>query len=481
MDDNFKVRKICCVGAGFVGGPTMAVIAENCPDIQIKVVDSNAERIQSWNNSDLSKLPVFEKGLDRIISNTRNKNLFFQTDIDEAIANADMIFISVNTPIKNKGIGAGQTSDLKWVESCARQISKIAKGHTIVVEKSTLPVRTAKTIKDILISGKSNLNEPIRKTFSVLSNPEFLAEGSAINDLEKPDRILIGGEDKLSIDALEEIYLNWVPKDKIIKTSLWSSELSKLTANAFLAQRVSSINSISAICEISGADIYEVSNAIGKDNRIGSKFLNPGPGFGGSCFKKDILNLVYLCNYFGLKEVGDFWESIIKINEWQQNRIYKIIVERLFGNLAGKKIAIFGFAFKAGTNDTRESPAIEISKNLLSEGAFLAIHDPKVTEEQISRDLCTFDREKIIIDKCSNKYTESTWQYFDDLYEAALDADAIVILTEWPEFKKINWERISLNINSPSWVFDSRGILNVQFVEKYGLNIWQLGDGSFNQ
>ena len=236
MDDNFKVRKICCVGAGFVGGPTMAVIAENCPDIEIRVVDSNAERIQSWNSSDLSKLPVFEKGLDRIILKTRNKNLFFQTDVNEAIANADMIFISVNTPTKNKGIGAGQTSDLKWVESCARQISKIARGHTIVVEKSTLPVRTAKTIKDILISSKSNLGESKIKTFSVLSNPEFLAEGSAINDLEKPDRILIGGEDQLSINALEKIYLNWVPKDKIIKTSLWSSELSKLTANAFLAK-----------------------------------------------------------------------------------------------------------------------------------------------------------------------------------------------------------------------------------------------------
>ena len=343
-----------------------------------------------------------------------------------------------------------------------------------------MPVRTAKTIKDILISSKSNLGESKIKTFSVLSNPEFLAEGSAINDLEKPDRILIGGEDQLSINALEKIYLNWVPKDKIIKTSLWSSELSKLTANAFLAQRVSSINSISAICEISGADIYEVSNAIGKDNRIGSKFLNPGPGFGGSCFKKDILNLVYLCNYFGLKEVGDFWESIIKINEWQQNRIYKIIVEKLFGNLAGKKIAIFGFSFKAGTNDTRESPAIEISKNLLSEGAFLGIYDPKVSEEQISRDLFTFERRKIKIDEF-NDHIESTWQYFDDLYEAALNADAIVILTEWPEFKEVNWERISSDMNSPSWVFDSRGILDVQFVEQYGINIWQLGDGSFNK
>ena len=471
MNNFLKVTRICCVGAGYVGGPTMAVIADNCPEIKINVVDRNPERINSWNDEDLSKLPIYEKGLDKIIERTRNKNLFFSTKIDEAIENADMIFISVNTPIKSKGLGAGQTSDLKWVESCARQISLKANGHTIVVEKSTLPVRTAKTIKDILFSANNN------KTFSVLSNPEFLAEGSAIKNLEKPDRILIGGEDELAIQSLSEIYSKWVPKEKIIKTNLWSSELSKLTSNAFLAQRISSINSISAICEASGADVYQVANAIGKDTRIGSEFLKPGPGFGGSCFKKDILNLVYLCNYFGLNEVANFWESVVKINQWQQNRIYKKIVENLFGNIAGKKIAILGFAFKADTNDTRESPSINISRNLLLEGAFLAIHDPKVKLEQISNDLdnYSFDQEKNDGD-LNNK--ESNWAQYKDLYEAAEDSHALIILTEWENYKNIDWKKISKKMKKPAWVFDTRGILEKDEIRKTDINLWQLGDGS---
>ena len=475
--NNLKVRKICCVGAGYVGGPTMAVIADHCSDIKINVVDRNEERIRSWNNNDLTKLPIYEKGLDKIIKRTRNKNLFFSTKVEDAISDADMIFISVNTPIKNKGLGAGQTSDLKWVEACARKISLYAKGHTIVVEKSTLPVKTAQTIKDILFSSYEDHGSENKKTFSILSNPEFLAEGTAILNLEKPDRILIGGEDELSIEALVEIYLRWVPKEKIIRSNLWSSELSKLTSNAFLAQRISSINSISAICEASGADVYEVANAIGKDTRIGSEFLNPGPGFGGSCFKKDILNLVYLCNYFGLSEVANFWESIVRINQWQQDRIYKKIVESLFGNISGKKIVILGFAFKAGTNDTRESPAISISKNLLLEGANLAIHDPKVQPKQILKDLSDFllTQEE---NKQDLKNNECNLIFYSDIYKAAKDAHAVIIITEWDDYKKINWGMISKNMNKPSWVFDTRGILEKEKIKKFGIKVWQLGDGS---
>ena len=378
----YSVQRICCIGAGYVGGPTMAVFAKNCPNIQFEVVDINKERIEAWNSLDLSQLPVFENGLAGVIELVRGKNLIFSTNVNDAIKKADMIFISVNTPIKRKGLGAGETSDLRWVESCARQISKIAENHTIVVEKSTLPVKTAQTIKDILFSTDFDLKD---KSFSVLSNPEFLAEGTAIKDLEDPDRVLIGGDDIKAMDALKNIYLNWIPENKLIFTNLWSSELSKLTANAFLAQRISSINSISAICEVTGADVNEVASAIGKDSRIGSKFLKSGPGFGGSCFKKDILNLVYLSKYYGLYEVADYWRNVVEINSWQQKRIYQIIVKKLFGNLADKKIAILGFAFKENTNDTRESPSIEICKNLLNEGAFLSIHDVKVSKDIIEK------------------------------------------------------------------------------------------------
>ena len=477
MNSKKKIKKICCVGAGFVGGPTMAVIAYNCPDIEINVVDISEERINQWNSEDYSNLPVYEKGLEEILEKTRGKNLFFSTEIDSAIEQSQMIFISVNTPVKQSGIGAGQMSDLRYVESCARKISEKSKGHTIVIEKSTLPVRTAETIKSILHSTKKKGDALGVKTFSVLSNPEFLAEGTAINDLQNPDRVLIGGEDEFSINALEEIYLNWVPKEKIIKTNLWSSELSKLAANAFLAQRISSINSISAFCEVSGANVYEVSKAIGKDKRIGSSFLQSGPGFGGSCFKKDILNLVYLCNYFGLKEVGDYWQGVIKINEWQQERIYKIIVDKLFGNLSSKKIAILGFAFKSETNDTRESPAISISKKLLSEGAFLKIHDPKVKVSQIIKDLPNY---KYLENYSSseNQTIQKSWTFCNDVFEAANDVDAIVILTEWGEYKTINWEEIYLKMRNPSWLFDTRGIIDLQKVKKTAINVWQLGNSN---
>ena len=461
MIENFVVNKICCIGAGYVGGPTMAVIANNCPKIQVTVLDIDEKRISAWNDANLKNLPIYEPGLGEIVKRCRGKNLHFSTDIDNSIANADMIFLSVNTPTKEKGIGAGQASDLRWIEISARRVAKHARGKTIVVEKSTLPVKTAETIKKILDSSKND-GFTDSKQFFVLSNPEFLAEGSAINDLQAPDRVLIGGDNKLAINALEKVYENWVNKEKIIKTNLWSSELSKLTANAFLAQRISSINSISALCERTGADIKEVSKAIGMDSRIGSYFLNAGPGFGGSCFKKDILNLVYLCNYYGLNDVGHYWEKVLEINSWQQKRISKIITEKLFGNLFNKKISILGFAFKANTNDTRESPAIKICKALLEEGAKLSIYDPKVNKDQIIKDLA----EQGAITK--NVDCE------ESLDQSVIYSDAVVILTEWEEFKKLEWGMIAKKMRQPSWVFDARGIVSND-IEKFGLNYWSLG------
>ena len=464
------IQRICCIGAGYVGGPTMAVIADRCSNIEVQVVDINEERINAWNQKDLNKLPVFEPGLAEIINRARDRNLFFSTNVSTAIENADMVFISVNTPTKTKGIGAGQASDLRWVEACARQVAQSSKGHTIVVEKSTLPVRTAQTIKNILSSTKKGADHS--NTFSVLSNPEFLAEGSAINDLEKPDRVLIGGEDSSSIEALTEIYANWVPKEKILRTNLWSSELSKLTANAFLAQRISSINSVAAICEATGADVREVSQAIGKDTRIGSKFLNAGPGFGGSCFKKDILNLVYLSRHYGLDNVADYWEMVVTLNQWQQKRISQIIVHNLFGTITGKKIAVLGFAFKANTNDTRESPAIEIINELLEEGAQIAIHDPKVTSEQISKDLKTDSSEKL-----NPLAMKGNWIYETEIDEAVRLSDAIVILTEWPQYKNLNWLNISKLMRPPAWVFDTRSVIDTSEIKKYDINLWRVGDG----
>ena len=469
----YSIKNICCIGAGYVGGPTMAVFAKNCPHIEFEVVDINKERIRAWNSKDLSNLPVFEPGLSEIIKIVRDRNLIFSTDLNNSIRKADMIFISVNTPIKKTGLGAGETSDLRWVESCARQISEIAENHTIVVEKSTLPVKTAQTIKDILLSSESGIKT---KSFSVLSNPEFLAEGTAISDLEAPDRVLIGGDDKHAMKALNDIYLNWIPQEKLIFTNLWSSELSKLTANAFLAQRISSINSISAICEVTGADVNEVSNAIGKDSRIGYKFLQSGPGFGGSCFKKDILNLVYLSKYYGLNEVANYWRSVVEINTWQQTRVYEVIVKKLFGNLSNKKIAILGFAFKKNTNDTRESPSIAICKNLLNEGAFLSIHDVKVTKEIIENDL--FESPSIY-DKnvCLNK---PNLEFQPNLYDAIKNADAVVLLTEWEVYKNIDWECVSKNVRKPFWIFDTRSLIKDKNIHNLGLNIWQLGNGSLN-
>ena len=380
-----NIKSICCIGAGYVGGPTMSVIAHKNPHIKVTVVDVNADRIAAWNCEDLAQLPIFEPGLDKVVGEARGRNLFFSTEVDKAIDEAEMIFISVNTPTKTYGAGKGMAADLQYVELCARQIAKVSKSDKIVVEKSTLPVKTAEAIKDILDNTGNGIH------FEILSNPEFLAEGTAIQDLEAPDRVLIGGEETKSgqtaIDALTTIYASWVPEDKIIKTNLWSSELSKLTANAFLAQRVSSINALTELCEATGANITEVANAIGTDSRIGSKFLNASVGFGGSCFQKDILNLVYICKSLGLNQAADYWEQVIIMNNHQRTRFANQIVKALYGTVADKKIAFFGWAFKKNTNDTRESAAIYIADKLIEEHAQIQVYDPKVTALQMQSDL----------------------------------------------------------------------------------------------
>ena len=462
-----NIKNICCIGAGYVGGPTMAVIAKFCPDIQVNVVDINHERINQWNEENLSDLPIYEPGLKEIVEKCRGKNLHFSTDLKKNIEKADMIFISVNTPTKTRGIGSGQAIDLKYVEASSREISKYAKGHTIVVEKSTLPVKTAQTIKAILDAATEDINKSsITKTFSVLSNPEFLAEGTAISDLKNPDRVLIGGEDKEAINELVNIYSKWINKDKVLTTDLWSSELSKLISNAFLAQRISSINTISALCESTGARIKDVSLAVGMDRRIGKYFLNSGPGFGGSCFKKDISNLVYISNHYGLFEVADYWQKVLDINAWQQKRFVELIVKKMFGTISSKKIAILGFSFKANTNDTRESPAINICQKLLEEGAFLKIYDPKVKENQIIKELGF------------NKKGDREWNYSNEIYETFKDVDAALFLTEWNEFASLNWEEISKMMRQPSWVFDTRSIVDMDLVKENGINIWQVGYGN---
>ena len=475
-----SIKNICCIGAGYVGGPTMAVIADKCPEILVNVVDVNEERINLWNSLNLDFLPIYEPGLDKIIKKRRNKNLFFSTKLEENISKADMIFISVNTPTKKKGVGAGKASDLKWVEACARQVAKYSRGYTIVVEKSTLPVKTAEVIKTILEASQLSPDDKEKK-FDVLSNPEFLAEGTAIKDLEYPDRVLIGGENKKAINSLTEIYTNWVPINKILHTNIWSSELAKITANAFLAQRISSINSIGAICEATGADVREVARAIGSDSRIGSKFLDAGPGFGGSCFKKDILNLVYLSNYFGLNEVANFWEEVVLLNKWHQHRISRLIIKKLLGTVTGKKICILGFAFKANTNDTRESASINICEDLLEEGAVLQIHDPKVDPKQIELNLGKKENKKIKEIKDQNYFElEGQWSFEKDITISSDGADAIVVLTEWDEYSKIDWLMISKKMRKPSWVFDARSIVSRSKVLEANLNLWKIGDGTNN-
>ena len=454
------IRSICCIGAGYVGGPTMAVIADRCPEVQVTVVDLNAERIAAWNGAYLSRLPVYEPGLDAVVGRCRGRNLHFSTAVEEAIAAADLVFISVNTPTKTKGLGAGQASDLKWVEASARTVAKAAQGHTIVVEKSTLPVRTAEVIQEILASAEG------AKSFAVLSNPEFLAEGTAIADLEKPDRVLIGGQDPEAIEALAAIYGQWVEPQKILRTNLWSSELSKLTANAFLAQRISSINSIAAFCEATGANVREVARAIGADSRIGEKFLQAGPGFGGSCFQKDILNLVYLCQHYGLEEVAAYWEQVVTLNHWQQQRIARLVITKLFGTVSGKRIGVLGFAFKADTNDTRESPAIRICRDLLEEGAVLQIVDPKVSESQMAQDLGQ-----------PAGAGEGSWQQVPEVQQAASGADALLLLTEWQQFAVIDWPQVAAVMRQPAWLFDARAKADGSLARAAGLQVWTVGEG----
>ena len=461
------ITNICCIGAGYVGGPSMAVIADKCMDIEVNVVDINVKRTELWNSEDLDNLPVFEPGLDKVIERCRGRNLFFSTNVAKNIEKADIIFISVNTPTKNNGVGAGQASDLKWVEECSRQIAKYASGHTIIVEKSTVPVRTAQTIKTILEYHIDDLSENPPKTFSVLSNPEFLAEGTAINDLNYPDRVLIGGDDKESIEVLARIYQKWIDPSKIIRTKIWSSELSKLTANAFLAQRISSINSIAALCEKTEADIVEVVEAIGSDKRIGKDFLLSGPGFGGSCFQKDLLNLIYIAKSYGLNQVADYWQAVLDLNKWQKNRISELIVKNLFGTVSGKKIAIFGFAFKANTNDTRESPSILICKNLIMEGAKLFIYDPKVAESDISNELNSDEQKTINHNGC--------WIKSNDPLDACLNADAIIFLTPWDEFKSFPFNKIYKSMRKPAWIFDARNCIDIDLVREIGFKVWRIG------
>ena len=426
-----KVNRICCIGAGYVGGPTMAVIALKCLNIKVTVVDINQERIDAWNGP-LDKLPVYEPGLAEVVREARGRNLFFSKDIDHAIEESDMIFMAVNTPTKTMGEGAGMAADLSYVEACAKNIAKVCQTDKIVVEKSTLPVRTAERIKEILSKySQSNVN------FEILSNPEFLAEGTAIKDLFKSDRVLIGGDEtdsgQRAIQELVNIYAQWIPREKILTTNVWSSELSKLASNAMLAQRISSINSLSALCEKTGADIRELSKAIGMDHRIGSKFLKASVGFGGSCFKKDILNLVYLCKYYGLVEVAEYWHQVVKINDYQKERFAQNIIEQFDKKQKQKKIVILGWAFKAGTNDSRESPAIAVTKKLIAAGFKLFIYDPKVSHLQIQKDL-DFD---------NNNQAVSIY-FCDSALEAISKAKTIVIITAWDEFKSLDFSNYQL-------------------------------------
>ena len=461
-----KVSKICCIGAGYVGGPTMSVIAHECPEIQVTVVDINQERIERWNDKDLNLLPIYEPGLREIVEATRGKNLFFSTDVDQAIDEAEIIFISVNTPTKTYGKGKGQAADLKFVELCARNIAKVATTDKIVVEKSTLPVRTASAIKSILENTGNGVN------FEILSNPEFLAEGTAVEDLLNADRVLIGGDDTPSgqqaKDTLAAIYAHWLPKERILQTNVWSSELSKLVANAFLAQRVSSINAISALCEKTDANVAEVSRAIGTDSRIGSKFLNASVGFGGSCFQKDILNLVYIARSFGLQEVADYWEQVIIMNDYQKKRFADHIISTLYNTVSGKKIAFYGWAFKKDTNDTRESAAIYVADALLEERAQITVYDPKVSEERIYADLDYLQTR-------SPEKNRSLLKVVKDPMQAAQEAHAVALLTEWDEFKTYDWDTIYEKMLKPAFVFDGRRMLSKDDMEGKGFQYYKIG------
>lgn len=447
-------KTILCIGAGYVGAPTMAVLADKCPEYKVIVVDINAQRIAAWNSD---KLPIYEPGLDEIVKRNRDKNLFFSTDVFAGIKEAGIIFVSVNTPTKTSGQGAGKAANLQYWEQTARDIVEHAEDDKIVIEKSTLPVRTAEAMHRILCANNKGLN------FDIISNPEFMAEGTAIDDLQNPDRVLIGAMEDASgqraLQSVVELYEHWVDRAKIKTTNVWSSELSKLVANAMLAQRVSSINSISALCEKTDANILEVSDAIGMDSRIGAKFIKAGVGFGGSCFKKDVLNLVYLCEYYGLPEVADYWEQVVKINQYQARRFVNNIINKMFNTIGGKKIAIFGFAFKADTGDTRESPAISICKMLLEENASLAIHDPKA------------------LVNAKLELADETGQisYCKTPTEAVSGAHAIVILTDWQQFKTYDYQQFYTSMEKPAFIFDGRNILDHRAMYNLGYNVFPLG------
>jgi UDPglucose 6-dehydrogenase len=447
-------KTILCIGAGYVGGPTMAVIADKCPDYKVIVVDIDEKRIQGWQSD---TLPIYEPGLDEVVKRARGRNLFFSTDVIAGIKEAGIIFVSVNTPTKTFGSGAGKAANLQYWEKTARDIVEHAKHDKIVVEKSTLPVRTAEAMHRILQSNDKGLN------FEVISNPEFMAEGTAIDDLQNPDRVLIGGMETPSgqkaMNEIVKIYEHWVSRDKIKTTNIWSSELSKLVSNAMLAQRISSVNSISALCEKTDANILEVSAAMGMDSRIGSKFLRASVGFGGSCFKKDILNLVYLCEHYGLPEVAAYWEQVVMINEYQERRFVKNIIRQMFNTVADKKIALFGFAFKADTGDTRESPAIYISKMLLEEHANLAIHDPEALK-YAAMDLAD---------------CEGNVSYEIDPYKAAEGAHAIAVLTEWKQFNDLDFEKLYKSMEKPAFIFDGRNLLDHKKLYEIGFNVYPLG------
>ncbi len=447
-------KTILCIGAGYVGGPTMAVIADKCPDYKVIVVDKNAERIAAWNSDDL---PIYEPGLDEVVRRARGRNLFFSTDVTGGIKQAGIIFVSVNTPTKTFGAGAGKAANLQYWEKTARDIVEHSDHDKIVIEKSTLPVRTAEAMHRILMANTKGLN------FEVISNPEFMAEGTAVTDLQEPDRVLIGAmETPTGQKALQDvinIYANWVPRERIKTTNVWSSELSKLVSNAMLAQRISSVNSISALCERTDANIIDVSNAMGADSRIGSKFLRASVGFGGSCFKKDILNLVYLCEFYGLPQVAEYWEQVVKINDYQSQRFVSKIVTEMFNTVAGKRIALFGFAFKADTGDTRESPAIAVSQQLLEEHAELAIYDPKALPAA---------REDL-------QDAEGVIEFIDNPIEAAKGSHAIAILTEWKEFTSYDYQKLYDVMEKPAFIFDGRNILDHKKLFEIGFNVYPLG------
>ena len=469
-----KVKNICCLGAGYVGGPTMSVIALKCPDIKVTVVDLNEARIAGWNDKNLDNLPVYEPGLAEVVAEARGRNLFFSTDVDTAIDAADMIFIAVNTPTKTYGEGKGMAADLKFVELCARQIARVATNDKIIVEKSTLPVRTAETLQTILDSSGNGVN------FEVLSNPEFLAEGTAIDDLFKADRVLIGGNQtpsgKVAIQALVDVYSNWLSPQQILTTNVWSSELSKLTANAFLAQRISSINAMSALCEATEADVDEVAYAVGTDSRIGPKFLKASVGFGGSCFQKDILNLVYLCRFFNLPEVADYWEQVIKLNDYQKHRFAKSIITTLFNTVSGKKIAFLGWAFKKDTNDTRESAAIYVADHLLEDDSNIHVYDPKVSASKIKADLSyLWELNGVTEARIAQKLTQVF--VHTEAEDALKDSHAVAVLTEWDEFKSYDWQTIYQNMYKPAFVFDGRNILDSNELSDIGFQFNGIGKG----